>query len=77
MGLINWLNKLGDKIELAMNYEDSWDVAYCRKYLEKDAKNVGQTIEYFQGGAFSPMELWRFQYLGIKKGKKVFKQLHK
>lgn len=56
--------------------KDHFDVRYFRATLEKEAKTVGQEIEVYFGGAFNPIEIHKFEYLGDYKGRKVFKKIN-
>lgn len=62
-------------IKLWHHREDTWEVEYFRKWLEKEAIQEGQIINTFWGGAFIPMKMFKFQYLGRYKGKKIFKEV--
>lgn len=72
---MTWLKRWLYNRRLKYYSKDHFDVRYFRKSLEKDAKSVGETVEVWFGGAFNPVEIYRFKYLGEYKGRKVFKKI--
>lgn len=71
----SFIGRAIEKFELWYHSEDSFHVAYSRKYLNRANPKIGEVITCVFGGAFNPAELWKFKFLGEYKGRKIFKEL--